>query len=109
LDEELIGVVYDAGNMVYEGYEQYQFGLELLGAHVHHVHIKDARQERLPEGGYAPRFCPIGEGQVRFDKLFAALKKQGYGGYLSFEDFSDKYEGDEKLTRNLDYIRALWG
>jgi sugar phosphate isomerase/epimerase len=109
LDEELIGVVYDAGNMVYEGYEQYQFGLELLGAHVHHVHIKDARQEALPEGGFQAKFCPIGEGQVRFDKLFAALKKQGYDGYFSFEDFSAKYPDDEKLTRNLAYIRSLWG
>ena len=109
LDEALIGVVYDAGNMVYEGYEQYQFGLELLGRHVHHVHIKDARQEALPGGGYQARFCPIGEGQVRFDRLFAALKKQGYDGFFSFEDFSDKYPDDEKLTRNLAYIRALWG
>ena len=109
LDESLIGVVYDAGNMVYEGYEQYQFGLELLGRHVHHVLIKDARQEALPGGGYQAKFCPIGEGQVRFDRLFAALKKQGYDGFFSFEDFSDKYPDDEKLTRNLAYIRALWG
>ena len=43
-----------------------------------------------------------------FDKLFDALKKQGYAGYLSFEDFSAPHEEDEKLARNLAYIKAIW-
>ncbi len=108
MDEELLGVVYDAGNMVYEGYEQYQMGLEMLGARVHHVHLKDARVLPCAGGGYAASFCRIGEGQVRFDKLFDALKKQGYAGYLSFEDFSAPHEEDEKLARNLAYIKTIW-
>lgn len=109
MDEGLIGVVYDAGNMVYEGYEQYQFGLELLGAHVHHVHIKDAVWDL--SGGhddYHVKFSEVGAGNVRFDKLFPALKKIGYDRYFSFEDFSMVLDDDTKMQRNLAYIQELW-
>ncbi|MBW7459087.1 sugar phosphate isomerase/epimerase, partial [Paenibacillus sepulcri] len=37
-----IGVIYDPGNMVYEGYENYRLGLELLGPYLAHVHVKNA-------------------------------------------------------------------
>ena len=40
---EQVGVIHDAGNMVFEGYEQYRLGLELLGPHLAHVHVKSAR------------------------------------------------------------------
>ena len=40
---ESVGVIYDPGNMVHEGFEQYRLGVELLGEYLDHVHIKDAR------------------------------------------------------------------
>src|SRR5262249_4743674 len=42
-DPRDVGVIHDAGNMVYEGYEQYRMGLELLGPYLAHVHFKSAR------------------------------------------------------------------
>ncbi|MNH42928.1 hypothetical protein D3C79_1047240 [compost metagenome] len=41
-DAKHIGVIYDPGNMVYEGFEQYKLGLEVLGEYLGHVHVKNA-------------------------------------------------------------------
>ena len=38
-----VGVIHDAGNMVFEGFEDYRLGLELLGPYLAHVHLKNAR------------------------------------------------------------------
>lgn len=109
MDPDLIGVVFDAGNMVHEGFENYQFGMELLDRHVHHVHIKDATWAPNKEGKLAPGFAEIGKGVVDYDKLFAALRKIGYDGYLSFEDFSVAKEDDAKLCDNLAFIKSKLG
>ena len=42
-DPAHIGVIHDAGNMVYEGFEHYRMGLEVLGPYLAHVHLKNAR------------------------------------------------------------------
>ncbi|MBV9786720.1 MAG: TIM barrel protein, partial [Chloroflexi bacterium] len=41
-DPRYVGAIHDAGNMVYEGYEQYRLGLEVLGPYLAHVHLKNA-------------------------------------------------------------------
>ena len=41
-DPEYFGLIYDPGNMVYEGYEAYQLGFEMLGKYLAHVHVKNA-------------------------------------------------------------------
>ena len=52
-DPQFIGVVYDPGNMVYEGYECWRTGFELLGPYLHEVHAKNATWvpvDKVPEG-----------------------------------------------------------
>ena len=41
-DPDYIGVIYDPGNMICEGRENWQLGLELLGPYLSHVHVKNA-------------------------------------------------------------------
>ncbi|WP_163194630.1 sugar phosphate isomerase/epimerase family protein [Clostridium thermarum] len=111
-DSKYIGIIYDAGNMVHEGFEQYQMGLELLGEYLDHVHIKNAAwslKDTETEGAreWQCQWSPVEKGQVNFNKLFAALKSVGYDGYLSFEDFSNDETTDVKLKRNLEFIKEL--
>src|SRR5690349_7728057 len=47
-DPAMIGVIYDPGNMVFEGYENYRMGLELLGEYVAHVHVKNMEWSKGP-------------------------------------------------------------
>lgn len=102
-DSKHIGVIYDAGNMVFEGFEQYRMGLDLLGEYVDHVHIKSATYNIRGEACWSP----LRTGHVNFNKLFQALKAINYDGYLSFEDFSLEHSTDEKLEDNLAYINEV--
>ncbi len=107
-DPERIGVIFDPGNMAQEGFEDYHIGLELLGPHLAHVHLKNAAFER-PEGGgvWKPRWSPLEDGVVDFEELFSALGGAGYDGWLVVEDFSGARPSREALVHNLQFIRDL--
>lgn len=111
-DSRYIGIIYDAGNMVHEGFEQYKMGLELLGEYLDHVHIKSAAwtQVKNPSTGkmeWYGSWTTLEKGQVSFKALLSALKSTDYDNYLSFEDFSNENTTDEKLKGNLEFIKAL--
>lgn len=112
LNPEHIGVIYDPGNMVFEGFEQYRMGLELLGPYVAHVHVKNAwwvrSAEAIGEGtAWRAEPCPVQEGIANWRQVIDDLKAVGYDGWLSFEDFSNSAATEELLRRNIDYIRSL--
>jgi len=107
-----IGVIYDPGNMVYEGYEQFQMGLEMLGKYVAHVHVKNSRWDVVGatrDGAVAwkPTFAPMKNGCVDFEALLRALKAVGYNGWLSFEDFNTAMKTDDKLKEDIKYLKAI--
>lgn len=113
LDPDHIGVIFDPGNMVKEGYEEYRKAFELLGDYIAHVHIKNGRyvekEERDDLGAKEFEFTwtPLKDGQVNFKRIFEVMKKSGYKGNISVEDFSNEKETKEKLKDNLDYINKL--
>ena len=105
-DPQYIGVLHDAGNMVYEGYEHYRMGIELLGPYLAHVHIKNAAYNR-PEGGgvWQGRWSPLEDGVVNWDVLFGALRDVGYDGWLGVEDFSQARPTREALQHNITFLK----
>jgi len=111
-DPAQVGVIHDAGNMVYEGYEQYAMGLALLGPYLAHVHLKNARWETAgdrPDGSVIWRAvsAPLDQGVVDVAALFRALREVGYEGWISTEDFSTEHGTLEKLRRNREFIRRV--
>lgn len=111
-DSKHIGIIYDPGNMVHEGYENYQMGLEIIGEHLTHVHVKNATYTALnSEDSFAPQWkvdwSAIDTGAVYWKGVLQALKKIGYDGWLSFEDFSSSQSTDNLLRHNLAYIQTL--
>lgn len=113
-----IGVIYDPGNMVYEGFEQYKMGLEALGPYLGHVHVKNAiwqRTEALIPGKSGGEHAPLWqaswssltEGAVHWPAVVADLKAVGYDGWISFEDFSGSAPTETLLIDNLAYLRSL--
>jgi len=104
-DPECIGVLFDPGNMVFEGFEAWQMGLELLGEHLGYVHVKNSAWRR--EGQVWRReWVPMPEGQVNWREVMAALKAVGYNGWLSFEDFSP-LPSEDKLRDNIAYLKGM--
>jgi sugar phosphate isomerase/epimerase len=111
-DPAVVGVIYDVGNMVTEGYEAYKLGLEILGPYLNHVHVKNAvlaPDGRGDDGAvkYISKQAPLWEGMASFSRFSAALKAVGYDGYLSAEDFSDELSTDEKLEKNIAYLKKI--
>jgi sugar phosphate isomerase/epimerase len=111
-DPRAVGTIHDAGNMVYEGYEQYRMGLELLGPYLAHVHLKNARWQSAgprPDGSIAwhATWAPIAGGVVDIAALLAALRGVGYDGWVAFEDFSTEQPAAERVRSNLAYVKGL--
>jgi len=109
-DPAEIGVIFDPGNMVVEGFENYQMGLELLGPYLSHVHAKNAcwvkQGEEAGVAKWQSRMVSMREGQADWSAVVAALKKVGYDGWLSFEDFAEA-DTRTKLNDGLVYLKAL--
>jgi len=105
---EHIGVIYDPGNMVHEGFESYRLGLELLGPYLAHVHLKNAAYDRPPSGGvWRARWSPLEDGVVDFPEFFAALRGVGYDGWLVLEDFSAARPSREALRHNHAFVQGV--
>lgn len=53
----------------------------VIGAHVHHVHVKDSKDL----GGGKHRYCLLGEGDVPIAQCLNLLKTAGYDGWIALE------------------------
>ncbi len=109
-DPRYIGVIYDTGNVIYEGFEEYKMALEILGPYLDLVHIKNAKwikKDVDDKEKYAADWAPFTDGYADFERCFKALKAVGYDGYVTFEDFSSEESSDEKLKTDIRCIKAV--
>ena len=111
-DPEYFGLIYDPGNMVYEGYENYQLGFEMLGSYLAHVHVKNAvlapgGEDEFGATKYNQVWAPMKKGSANLAAMIKALVKVGYDGVLSVEDFSNEKPTREKLEENIAYLKQL--
>ena len=109
-DSRYIGVIYDTGNVIYEGYEEYKMAFEILGPYLDLVHIKNAqwiKKEVNGEEKFSPDWASFMGGFVDFERCFKALKAVGYDGFITFEDFSDAKNSEEKLKTDISYIKTI--
>ncbi len=112
LDPKAVGVIFDPGNMVTEGYEDTRMGLDILGPYLAHVHVKNSAWFKNADAGdgehpWSARPVSLDEGIIDWRDALADLQAVGYSGYLSFEDFSDTRSIEDKVRFNIDYVRSL--
>ena len=112
-DPECVGVLYDPGNMVHEGFENYRMGLEMLRPYLHHVHAKNAAWVRK-DGKWSVEWAALQDGIVNWPVMFDALKAVGYDGCVDIEDFRGGYACKpvgittrDKLQEDFDYLSSL--
>jgi sugar phosphate isomerase/epimerase len=121
-----IGVLYDPGNMVFEGFENYRMGMELLGPYLAHVHVKNAGwkpasdQPNTPQaegtGGaetdplepavWSCGWRPVASGIVPWKQVLADLRAVGYDGWFGVEDFSGAYDTGAMLQTYAKQMKA---
>ena len=128
LDPATIGVILDPANLVIEGGMDLRMGLDMLGARVDLVHVKNIRWERTPAGRWRWRFDELADGQCDWAEVIAALRAAGYDGWLSLEnlwrvpvrhtgyvdeDLADASlpprDIDQRLRDELAFLRRLCG
>lgn len=110
-DPKAVGVIYDPGNMIYEGMERWLLGLQLLGPYLAHVHVKNSKWEITegePDGNlvWKPTWATLRGGMVNWREVIDDLRAVGYEGYLSLEDFSQGKPTLEKLADDLALLRS---
>lgn len=109
-DPDFIGVISDPGNMVTEGNENWQLGLELLGPYLSHVHVKNSAWkclgDRKGDVVWDTEPAPLRNGCVSWRDFIRAVNHVGFNGWLSLEDFST---GDTraKLADGLSYLKEI--
>lgn len=112
MNPRCFGLIFDPGNMVIEGTEDYLKSFELLKDYICHVHVKNAMiapdgEDDLGACKWKPVWKPLKKGQADLLYLFKVMRKMGYAGDISMEDFSNEQSTREKLEDNLAYVKQL--
>jgi len=114
----------DTGN-AYVNFDDYVEGVRKWTKYVAHCHIKDCKV--LPTRGRTVqslteprsggvwfiasvkpiRWVPVGEGDLDIKGFIEALKKEGYNGFVSLEEFAPMPWFETSLKRGLAYLKKL--
>jgi len=111
LPVEMVGVIWDPGNSLFEGYSRPEYALSVLGKYLAHVHIKSAKPvsegEGIPTGRKYPMLWgKLADGDLDWDGIITALYKVGYQGFLSLEDL-DQRPSETKIIEDIPYLRNI--
>jgi sugar phosphate isomerase/epimerase len=115
LPAEAIGVMIDPGNQAFEGMEDWDRSVRLLGEHLVAVGVKDvalARGEDRsgPRKGWRREWVPADEGVTDWHALVRALGAVDFTGTFVWMPFYDENDPDEmtgKLKREVAYLRRV--
>ena len=112
-EPERVCVIYDPQNMVSDGYETTEIGLELLGHYVGHLHVGGHRpvEKGRDEVGTVEwdwPGVPMEEGLYDYPRLLKKLKAINYQHFITIEDFRP-VPPEEKLREGIGYLRAVEG
>jgi sugar phosphate isomerase/epimerase len=112
-DPRCIGAMWDPGNMVKEGFEQYRLGLETLGPYLATVHVKTVTWQpdgTRPDGSvnWQSSWAPLKKGVADIAAIFDALVQIDYTGWATFEDFTSEQPRRDRLRDDLAYVAGLY-
>ncbi len=110
LEHPYLGIVFDPGNAVSEGFERPWVQVRMLAGWIRNVHVKNRMtaagdplsHARLPGGN-----VHVDEGVLDWDEIADELVAIGYDGYLTAEDFAEFDSLAEKFAWNAQFLRGL--
>ncbi|GAB4555589.1 MAG: sugar phosphate isomerase/epimerase [Anaerolineae bacterium] len=119
VDPELVGLCLDTGHWHYAGGDAVE-AIRTLGNRIWYLHLKDCHPEiaemcRTEGKDYfaavaAGVFCPLGDGEVDFQGVIAAMRSLGYQGWAIVEQdiLVDDLEAPKRFAQmNRDYLRSI--
>ena len=95
LSPEDVGILYDPANMLSDGWEVPKVALNVMGAYLAEVHVKNGKY--IPDGVDARGVAkwkvvnaPLAEGCVNWADVIDALKQHGYNAWLVEEGHTEE-------------------
>ncbi|HET6455494.1 MAG TPA: TIM barrel protein, partial [Armatimonadota bacterium] len=116
LNPKFIGVMIDPGNnFMQEGFEQFDYQIQLLGEYIAAVGAKDSMTERSgsadsPTKGWERKWAPVFEGLANWEQVYAELNKIGFSGSMILMPFYDTDDFPlmfDKFKREVEYLKGL--
>ncbi|RLE62639.1 MAG: hypothetical protein DRN53_03630 [Thermoprotei archaeon] len=104
LEPTIIGVLYDPGNAVWEGWEPPRVQVDILKEYIKHVHVKNYEHDPNNPRKYVP--APLDSGILDWREVVLLLKGIGFRGYLSIEDFR-RIPPEEKAKEAIKFLKPL--
>lgn len=106
-----VGVIYDPGNALWEGWTAPQYAIDVLGEYLAHVHAKSSRVlpggQNRPRGRMAPLHgCGLAEGDIDWKDVITQLHVANYPGFLSLEAL-DARPSKQKVSEDLPFLQQL--
>ena len=95
IGQDSVAIYYDVGNSTRMGYDV-PAEIRLLKDRIAMFHFKDG-----------PNY--LGEGEVKFEPIAAAIKDIGYQGWIVMETSNPSKDAVADAKRNAAYIRKLFG
>ena len=104
-----LGVVYDPGNAVREGFERPKVQVEMLGPMIKAVHIKNCmtKSADAPQVVIPVDQTRVDQGVLDWAEIIAEVKRIGFDDYLTLEDFASFDSLEEKFRYDVEYLRTL--
>ncbi len=105
-----VGVLYDPGNLVNEGYEVPRMALSILGPYLAEIHMKNGRWVQTgtgPDGeaAWAAQSCKIEEGSYPLAALYEVLVAMDYKGWIVEEGHEPGISTKDRLANVLKWCR----
>jgi sugar phosphate isomerase/epimerase len=111
LDPRYVGIIWDPGNQVVEGFEPYEMALDIAGDYLAEIHIKNMEWLIKSNGfeftEWECKPTTLRKGIVNWPLLMKILKDREYKGWLFFEDFSTELPLDERMKDNVSWIKGM--
>ena len=112
LSTDHIGIVYDPGNCLAEGFERITSQIEMLRSLIRAVHLKNgtSKADKDSQNRFDFWCVPLDEGFLKWPEIISQLKDIGFDNYLTLEELSlhEKFSTvQEMLDWDVPYVRSL--
>jgi sugar phosphate isomerase/epimerase len=107
MDPKYVGYYFDPAHATIEGgLGGWKTSLRLVMPRMKMVALKDFYWEKNATGKWALKWCPMGEGMVDWDKVFAEFARAGYAGPLSLHVEYDPKDELAAIAKDVEFIKG---
>lgn len=108
-DEDVLGVAYDTGWAVTNGFDAAE-GLAVLQPRLFHLHAKDVRARRREATGYSlidmgHETCALGDGLARIETVVKHAVSHGFTGPIGIEHEPEDHDPAEECRLSLERLQ----